>query len=60
MIRRRINLFIPVGMLALAASSVLRHYMPADRWDFAGGLLVGASIGLMIVGLARQSRKLNP
>jgi hypothetical protein len=56
MTRRRINLLIPVGMLALAASNILRHYMHGSSWDFANGLLMGASIGLMIVGLLRQSR----
>jgi hypothetical protein len=56
MIRRRVSIFVPVGMLALAASSVLRRYLHGNHWDFANGLLMGVSIGLMIVGVVRQSR----
>jgi hypothetical protein len=56
MTRRKISPFIPVGMLALAASSVVRHYLHGNHWDFAKGLLMGVSIGLMIVGVVRQSR----
>jgi hypothetical protein len=56
MIRRKVSIFIPVGMLALAASSVLRRYLPGNHWDFANALLMGASISLMIVGVVRQTR----
>jgi hypothetical protein len=56
MIRRKVSPFIPVGMLALAASGVVRRYLHGNHWDFANGLLMGVSIGLMIVGVVRQSR----
>ncbi|HWY19949.1 MAG TPA: hypothetical protein VNX26_01950 [Candidatus Acidoferrum sp.] len=58
MIRRKISPFVPVGMLALAASSIVRRYLHGNHWDFANGLLMGVSIGLMIVGVVRQSRNM--
>lgn len=60
MIRRKVSPFIPVGMLALAASSVARRYMHGSHWDFANGVLMGVSIGLMIVGVVRQLRARTP
>lgn len=57
--RRKVSLFIPVGMLALAASNVARRYLHGNHWDFANGLLMGASIGLMIVGVVRQARDMT-
>jgi hypothetical protein len=60
MIRRKVSVFIPTGMLALAASGVVRRYLHGNHWDFANGLLMGISIGLMIVGVVRQLRAKTP
>jgi hypothetical protein len=54
----RPKLFIPAGMFALAASSLVRRYLHGTHWDFTNGLLMGVSIGLMIVGVVRQSRNM--
>lgn len=56
MIRRRSILFTVAGSFALAASIGLRHWMHGNNSDLASGFLVGVSIGLLILGLARPSR----
>jgi hypothetical protein len=56
MIRRRVSRFIPVGLLALVASNLLRLYTHGNYWHFAVGFLMGLSIVFMIAGLVRQRR----
>jgi len=44
------------GLLALAAGFGVRHWMQGTYADFASGFLVGISIALLILGLARPSK----
>jgi hypothetical protein len=54
MIRRKVSALIPAGLLVMAAALILQRW--GARSDFIVGVLMGASIGLMIVGLVRQTR----
>jgi len=56
MIRHRVSRLIPVGLLALVASILLRLYTHGNYSHFAVGFLMGLSIVLMIAGLVRQRR----
>lgn len=54
MIHRQVSAFIPAGLLLLAAGIILHRW--GAHSAFMVGMLMGASIGLMIVGLVRQKR----
>ena len=54
--RRKVHPLIIVGMFSLSGSQIITHYFNGNRFDFALGLSTGAPIGLMLVGLYRQSR----
>jgi hypothetical protein len=56
MIRRRV-LFIAAGSLALAVGAGLRLWVDGNFAHFASGFLLGVSIALLILGLARPSRR---
>jgi hypothetical protein len=56
-IRRKSNLFIAAGSLALAAGLGLRLFANGNVWHFATGFFLGVSIALMLFGLAKQSRR---
>jgi hypothetical protein len=45
------------GSLVLAMAIGSRHWMHGNHSDFAFGFLMGVSIGLLILGLARPSRR---
>jgi hypothetical protein len=55
MIRRRV-FFTAAGSLALAVGIGLRLSMDGNFVHFASGFLLGVSIALLILGLARPSR----
>ena len=57
MIRRRGIFFIVAGSFALAASVALQHWMHSPHADLATGFLIGVSIALLILGLAKPSRR---
>ena len=57
MTRRRSLLFTVAGLFALAISIGLRHWLHTGQIDIASGFLMGVSIGLLILGLARPSRR---
>jgi hypothetical protein len=52
MSRRRY--FTAAGSFALAAGIGLQHFVHGNYAHFAGGFLLGMSIALLILGLARQ------
>lgn len=56
MIRRRSSLFTAAGFLALAVGIGLRLWTSGNFSHFASGFLLGVSIALLILGLARPSR----
>jgi hypothetical protein len=57
MIRRQRMFFTVAGSFALAVSIALQHWMHGEHADVASGFLMGVSIGLLILGLARPSRR---
>jgi hypothetical protein len=59
MIVRRSSLFTVTGLFLLAASIGTLHYMHGSHSDTASGFLMGVSIGLLILGLARPSRRVS-
>ena len=59
MIRRRSMFFTAAGSLTLAAAIGSRHWMHGGHADFTFGFLMGVSIGLLILGLARPSRRVS-
>lgn len=59
MTQRKMNRLIPVGLLVMSSALIYRNFMHGRASDFAVGLLMGISIGLMIVGLVKQRRGLN-
>ena len=59
MIVRRNSLFTMAGMLVLAASIGSLHWMHGSHSDTASGFLMGVAIGLLILGLARPSRRVS-
>jgi len=56
MIRRRGMFFTAAGSLVLASAIGSRHWIQGSHSDFVFGFLMGISIGLLILGAARQSR----
>jgi hypothetical protein len=52
----RMNVFVRVGLLALAAGLLVRLYTHANYSEFAGGFLIGLSLVFMIYGISRKSR----
>jgi hypothetical protein len=57
MIRRRSLLFTVAGLFALAIGIAVRHWLHSGQIDIVSGFLVGVSIGLLILGVARPSRR---
>jgi hypothetical protein len=57
MMRRRSLLFTAAGLVALAISIGVRHWVHGGQIDIVSGFLMGVSIGLLILGLARPSRR---
>jgi len=56
MIRRKRSFFAGMGSLALAVGLALRLWTHGNFAHFASGFLLGISIALLILGVARQSR----
>lgn len=56
MTRSRNSLFTAAGSLALALGICLRLWTNGNFSHFASGFLLGISIALLILGLARPSR----
>jgi len=56
MIRRTRSLYAGAGSLALALGLTLRLWTHGNYSNFATGLLVGISIGLLVFGAGRQRR----
>jgi hypothetical protein len=50
-------LFLPAGLLLLSISIGLQHWTSGRHPDFLVSFLFGVSIGLLILGAARQSRR---
>ena len=59
MIRRGSILFTAAGSLALAVGFALRLWTYGNVAHFASGFLLGVSIALLILGLARPSRRVS-
>jgi hypothetical protein len=59
MIRRGSILFTAAGSLALAVGIALRLWTYGNIAHFASGFLLGVSIALLILGLARPSRDVS-
>ncbi len=57
MLRR--SLFTATGSLALATGIGLRLWLDSSFAHFASGFLLGVSIALLILGLARPSRSIS-
>lgn len=53
---RRMNIFVRVGLLALAAGLLVRLFTHASYSEFAAGFLIGLSIVLIIFGLVGRSQ----
>ena len=53
---RRMNVFVRVGLLALAAGLLVRLFAHARFSEFAAGFLIGLSIVLIIFGMVGRSR----
>ncbi|HYM75086.1 MAG TPA: hypothetical protein VE377_03840 [Candidatus Dormibacteraeota bacterium] len=56
MIRSRNSLSTAAGLLMLAVGIGLRHWLHGGFADLTSGFLLGVSIALLILGLARPSR----
>jgi hypothetical protein len=50
------NVFVRVGLLALAAGLLVRLFAHARFSEFAAGFLIGLSIVLIIFGMVGRSR----
>jgi hypothetical protein len=59
MIRRRNSLFAAAGSLALAVGIALRLWAYGNFAHAASGFFLGVSIALLILGLARPSRRVS-
>jgi hypothetical protein len=59
MTRGRNNLFTAAGALVLAFGLGLRLWTHGNFSHFASGFLLGVSIALLILGLARPSRDVS-
>jgi multisubunit Na+/H+ antiporter MnhB subunit len=57
--RRKISVLLPVGLLMLSISIAMQHFTHAHHPAFLGGFLFGVSIGLLILAVARQSRRIS-
>lgn len=51
------NLFTAAGALAMSIGIALRLWTHGNFADFSSGFLMGISIALLILGLARPSRR---
>jgi len=58
-IRRKNALYTAAGSLALSAGLGLHLWLDGNLAHFAGGFLLGVSIALLILGLARPSRRVS-
>jgi hypothetical protein len=54
--QRKINRFVPVGLLLLMAGIFLQHFTHERYSDFAGGFLMGVALVVLIFGLAQQTK----
>jgi len=52
--QRKINRFVPVGLLLLMAGIFLQHFTHERYSDFAGGFLMGVALVFLIFGLAQK------
>ena len=59
MTRSRNSLFTAAGSLALVLGLCLRLWTSGNFSHFASGFLLGISIALLILGLARPSRDIS-
>jgi hypothetical protein len=53
---RGMNVFIRVGLLALAAGLLVRLFAHANYSEFGGGFLIGLSLVFILFGMVRRSR----
>jgi hypothetical protein len=53
---RGMNVFMRVGLLALAAGLLVRLFTHANYSEFAAGFMIGLGIVLVIFGSVRRSR----
>lgn len=56
MSRRKVHPLIPVGLLMMSSALLWHNFMHDGFSDFTVGLLMGVSLGMMILGLIRQRR----
>ena len=54
--QRKINRFVPIGLLLLMAGIFLQHFTHERYSDFAGGFLMGVALVLLIFGLAQKMK----
>ena len=54
--QRKINRFVPVGLLLLMAGIFLQHFTHERYSDFAGGFLMGVALVVLIFGLAQKMK----
>ena len=54
--QRKINRFVPVGLLLLMAGIFLQHFTHERYSDFAGGFLMGVDLVVLIFGLAQKTK----
>ena len=59
MTRRKNALFTAAGSLALSAGIGLHLWIDGNMAHFASGFLLGVSIALLILGLARPARSIS-
>lgn len=57
MAHRKLSIFPRIGLFMLAATLLMSHWLRSNHADFAFGLLMGASIGMMIFGLMKHRRE---
>jgi hypothetical protein len=51
--------FTAAGWFGLAGGIGLQHFVRGNYAHFAAGFLLGMSIALLVLGLARQSRRIS-
>jgi hypothetical protein len=56
MLRRKMNVFMPLGLLLLSAGGILRFLSHGKVPDFAIGFLFGMSIVFVIAGFVKMSK----
>jgi hypothetical protein len=59
MVRRKLNRFIPVGLLLLCVGITLRSWMHTRYSAFAAGFLMGIALVFIIAGFVQQHRALS-